>query len=72
MFQKEIVDGKCLEVCDLCNEEFDNFEGIQKHIIEYHQNVLLQLRKDLNEDEEREIDDFMKDFDKDGKRIISQ
>jgi hypothetical protein len=30
------------------------------------------LRIDLIEDEERDIDDFMKEFDEDGKRIISQ
>ena len=72
MFQKEIVDGECLEVCNLFNKGFDNFEDVQKHIVEYHQNVLLQLRKDLNEDEEREIDDFMEELDEDGKRIISQ
>ena len=53
-------------------EGFDNFEDVRKHIVKYHQNVLLQLRKDLNEDEEREIDDFIKEFDEDGKRIISQ
>ena len=72
MFQKEIVDGECLHVCNFCNEGFDNFEDVRKHIIKYHQHVLLQLRKDLNEDEEGEIDDFMKDFDEDGKRINHQ
>ena len=71
-FQKEIVDGKCLEVCNVWNEGLDNFKDVQKHIIGYHQNVLLQLRKDHNEDDKREIYDFMIEFNKDGKRIISQ
>ena len=67
MFQKEIVDGEGLHVCNFCNKRIDNFEDVCKHIViyllifieivEYHHKVLLKLRKYLNEEEEREIDD---------------
>ena len=60
MFQKEIVDGDCLYVCYICNEGFDHLEEVQKPIIKIHQNVFLELRKDCDEDEERDIVECMK------------
>ena len=67
LFKKKCY-GKYFHVCNLCNEGNEGNEGnedVKKHIVKYHQNVVLNLIIDLSEDEEREIDDLMKD----GKRI---
>ena len=61
LVQEKQVYGKCLHVCNLCNEGLDHYEDVRKHIVKYHQNVVLKLRMDLSEDEEREIDNLMKD-----------
>ena len=53
----------------MCDKGFDKYEEVQNHIVSNHQNILLKLRKDLNEEEEKEIDLFMKEFDKDGNRL---
>ena len=42
---------------------------VQNQIVSNHQNILLRVRKNLNEEEEKEIDLFMKEFDEDGNRI---
>ena len=69
LFQKETIEGGIVYACNLCDEGFDKYEEVQNHIVSNHQSILLRLRKDLNEEEEKEIDLFMKEFDEDGKRI---
>ena len=59
-------------VCNLCDDGFEIIEDVKKHIVNYHQNGFLQLCMEFNTDEEKDVDDFMKEFDKDENKIFSK
>ena len=41
--KKKIIEGETLYVCNLCDYGFESIEDVKKHIVNYHQNVFLQL-----------------------------
>ena len=64
LFQIEIVEGEELYACNVCNEGFENNDEIKKHIEKDHFQVLLQIKKEMYEDNEDESDDNVKDKNK--------
>ena len=79
LFQIEIVEGKRLYACNVCNEGFEKTNDIKKHIEKDHFQVLLQIRKEMYEEEDgsdtslyivSEYDEaFLVKFDDDGNLI---
>ena len=52
LFQIEIVEGEELYACNVCNEGFEKEDSIKKHIEKDHFQVLLQIRKEMYEDQD--------------------
>ena len=56
-FQNEIVDGKQVHKCNICNEELDKDAEIKNHIEEKYKKIIIQITKDLEENKEVEGND---------------
>ena len=57
MFQIEVVEGEQVYACNICNEGFDQDAEIKKHIGENHSEIIIQIAKNLEENEKMEGDD---------------
>ena len=56
LFQMEFVEGEQVYACNVCNEGFDKSDEIKTHIEKEHKDILIQIGKDINEDDESESD----------------
>ena len=56
LFQMEFVEGEQVYACNVCNEGFDKSDKIKTHIEKEHKDILIQIGKDINEDDESESD----------------
>ena len=70
LFQIEIVEGKELYACNVCNEGFEKNDEIKKHIEKDHYQVVLQIRKEMYEDKEDGSDGIIKDNEKISMMIV--
>ena len=57
MFQIEILEGESVFACNICNEGFDQDYEIRKHIEEDHNEIVMQISKALEENEDSEFAD---------------
>ena len=56
LFQMEFVEGEQVYACNVCNKGFDKSEEMKTHIEKEHKDILIQIGKDINEDDESESD----------------
>ena len=49
MFQLEVLEGKEIYACNICNEGFDTNDEIKNHIEIAHKDILVQIRKNVEE-----------------------
>ena len=49
MFQLEVLEGKEIYACNICNEGFDKNDEVKNHIETAHNDILAQLRKNVEE-----------------------
>ena len=56
LFQMEIVEGEQLYACNVCDEGFEKSDQIRNHIENNHKEIILQLSKDINNEEGSESD----------------
>ena len=55
LFQLEVLDGEDIYACNVCDQGFDRENKIKKHILEYHEELVLEIEKD--KEKEPEIND---------------
>ena len=55
LFQLEVLDGEDIYACNVCDQGFDRENEIKKHILECHEEIILEIEKDL--EKEPEIND---------------
>ena len=55
MFQLEVLDGEDIYACNVCDQGFDRENEIKKHILECHEEIILEIEKDM--EKEPEIND---------------
>ena len=58
MFQIEVLEGQPVFACNICNEGFKQDYEIRKHIEEEHNEIVMQITKALEENEDCEFDDY--------------
>ena len=49
MFQFEVLEGKEIYACNICNKGFDTNDEVKNHIQTAHNDVLAQIRKNVEE-----------------------
>ena len=49
MFQLEVLEGKEIYACNICNEGFGTNDKVKNHIETLHKDILVQIRKNVEE-----------------------
>ena len=65
-YQIEILHGEQVYACSICNEGFDTGDEVKKHISVNHEDVLIEM---INEDEDDDDETFLARYDDDGNFI---
>ena len=77
-FQIEFLEGEQVYACNICDEGFDIEDEIKKHIAVNHKDILIEISKNIDEEEDDNCSEesIMNDselyagFDEDGNRIV--
>ena len=57
LFQLEVLDGKQVYACNVCNHGFDMEDKIKKHITKDHKEIITEISKDMKNNEETNFND---------------
>ena len=77
-FQIEFLEGEQVFACNICDEGFDIEDENKKHIAVNHEDILIEISKNVDEEEDGNCSEesIMNDselyagFDEDGNRIV--
>ena len=61
LFQMEFIEGEQVYACNVCNKGFDMNEEIKMHIEKEHKANIVQIRKDIHEEDESDSDSSSND-----------
>ena len=56
LFQMEFIEDEQVYACNVCNKGFDKNKEIKKHIEKEHKDIIVQIRKDMKEEDESDSD----------------
>ena len=63
----EVLNGEQVHACNVCNKRCDLDDEVKKHIKIDHKDILIEIKKNIEEDKDDEA--FLARFDDDGNMI---